>query len=53
MKTETTLTICGLCKKQRAENDEVYCFVCDERLFEAQQDANEEREQQERLQNGY
>jgi len=53
MKTETTITICGLCKKREIENNEVNCFICDERLHEAQQEAQEEREEQERLQNGY
>ncbi len=52
MITETTLTICGLCKKRETDG-EVYCFVCDEKLHEAQQEAQEEREQNERLQNGY
>lgn len=54
MINETTLTICGLCKKRETENSEdKYCFNCEEKLFEIQQEVREEQEENERLQNGY
>ena len=55
---DITLTIqttdCSLCKKRKIEEKgDLYCFICEERLFEAQQEASLEARENEELQNGY
>jgi len=58
MINEITLTIqttkCNMCKTRAVEEKgDNYCFICEERLFEAQQEAYEEEKEYERLCNGY